>query len=347
MDNKIDLLYLSQEDLIDAGCFDVGAVISEVENVFATFDEKKYIFPDKVVTIFDKETQNRINCLPSGVIEKDVYGMKWVSVFPTNPHKYNCPNLSSVILLSDMKTGFPLAFMDGTLCSNLRTAAVSAVATKYLAKIDSSIIGLVGAGEQIKSHFMMIKHVLPSIKVCKVASRTVESEKKLVEQLSKYYNDVEFICCNNSFKDAVVGSDVIVSAISGQEKIIQSEWISSGMFYCHVAGLEDDFSVPKKANKIVCDDWSVVKHRTQTISQMYQLGLLKDDEIYCNLEDLVKRRKVGRENNKEFIYFNTVGLSYIDISLAHFMYEKAKKFGKILKIKSDSMFNTDYSKIKL
>ncbi len=67
------------------------------------------------------------------IVEEKIYGMKWVSVFPGNPHNHGLPNLSATILLSEIKTGFPIALLEGTMCSNMRTAAVSAVAAKYLA----------------------------------------------------------------------------------------------------------------------------------------------------------------------------------------------------------------------
>ena len=76
--------------------------------------------------------------------------MKWVSVFPPNPEKYGAQNLSAVIILSEIEKGFPLAFMEGTLCSNLRVGAMGGVAAKYLARPDSKRIGFIGAGEQAK-----------------------------------------------------------------------------------------------------------------------------------------------------------------------------------------------------
>lgn len=347
MDNRIDIQFISQTDLVNAGCFDIPNAIVEVEKALRRFGNNKIIFPNKIAMIFDEESQSRINCLPGGFFDTKIYGMKWVSVFPNNPHQFSRPNLSAVILLSELTTGFPIAFMDGTLCSNLRTAGISAVAAKYLARKDSKTIGFIGGGEQAKSHFMALKCVLPELKICRVASRTNATEQKFVLQMSKIYPDVEFVACNSSYRKAVEDSDVIITAISGQEKILQADWISDGALYCHVAGLEDDFSVAKKAHKIVCDEWEVVKHRTQTISRMYQSGLLNDNEIYADLHEIVKGEKAGRTSHNEFIYFNTVGLSYIDIALADYMYQKTKNagVGQTLNIQDRSIFDYDPKQI--
>lgn len=332
---------ICQRDLINAGCFDFKSAVEIVQKALIKYSQGDVIFPDKVSVVFNPETQDRINCLPAGVISEKVYGMKWVSVFPGNPKENNKPNLSAVYVLSELESGFPIAFMEGSLCSNIRTASVGAVAAKYLAKTDSETIGFIGCGEQAKAHFLAMKEVIPSIKECRVASRTRSSEKKFIEQMKKFHSDVKFVATDGDYRAAVSGADIIVTAISGQEKILRAEWVKEGAFYCHVAGLEDDFSVALKASKIVCDNWNVVKHRTQTISQMYKCGILSDDDIYADLDEIVTGKKNGRENEDEFIYFNSVGLSFIDTELAFWMYNKCLECntGFDVNLKSESMFD--------
>lgn len=338
--NELSVCIIKDDDLVKSGCFNIPESFSITEKAFQKQAEGNVIFPDKVSVVFDEATQNRINCLPAGLPEDNVYGMKWISVFPSNPIS-GFPNVSSVILLSELKHGHPIAFMDGTLCSNLRTSSTSAVAAKYLAKKDSEVIGFIGAGEQAKSHLMSFLHVLPGIKICKVASRTLESEMIFINQMSKFYPNVQFVSCNSSYETAARDSDVIITAISGQEKILQAEWMKKGVFYCHVAGLEDDFSVPRISDKIVCDDWEVAKHRTQTISQMYHAGLLDDSDIYGNLADIVSGKLPGRVSDDEIIYFNTVGMSFVDIMLANHMYQTVVShgYGEHVILRNSSMFD--------
>ena len=347
--NKLDIKIITQQDLLNAGCFNIPESIAVVEKALRKHAEGKVIFPDKISIIFDETSQNRINCLPAGFIDENVYGMKWVSVFPRNPHLYGLQNVSAVILLSELTHGFPKALMEGTLCSNLRTAAMSAIAAKYLANPASETIGFIGAGEQAKTHLMSMLSVLPSLRLCKVSSRTFSSEQKFITQMSSFYPDIEFISCGTLYEKAAKDSDVIVTAISGQEKLLQADWVKDSALYCHVGGLEDDFSVAHKANKIVCDDWSVVKHRTQTISCMYKLGELLDSDIYANLEDIIVGHKQGRTSVNEFIYFNTVGLSYVDVIIANYMYKKVveKGLGENVELQHSSMFDVDPTKVIL
>ena len=165
--NKVKIITL--QDLLDAGCFDVAASQKVIEEALVKEGTSDIIFPDKVSVVFEERSQNRINCLPAGIKSQNVYGMKWVSVFPGNPHTLHVPNLSAVIVLSDLGNGFPKAFMEGSLCSNLRTAAVGATAAKYLSRKEAETIGFIGAGEQAKSHFLGMMAVRPSLKTCFVS----------------------------------------------------------------------------------------------------------------------------------------------------------------------------------
>lgn len=340
LDYKMSIKVLSMENLIKAGCFNMKEAISVVEEAFIKYSKGDIIFPDKISVVFDEDKQNRINCLPAAILSDKVYGMKWISVYPDNPHDKNIPNVSALYLLSELETGYPLALLEGSFCSNLRTAAVGALAARYFAKKDARIIGFIGAGEQAKTHFLSMMQIA-DLKVCKVASRTQKSETVFVNQMKEFYPDVEFIACDGDYREAVADADIIVTAISGQEKILQADWIKEGAFYCHVAGLEDDFSVALRADKIVCDKWETVKHRTQTISQMYKLGILSDDSIYADLDEVIMGLKPGREKDNEFIYFNSVGMSFVDTALAFWMYKKAneKDLGMCIDLKQKSMFD--------
>lgn len=339
---KRSIRILTQSDLLQAGCFNMKKAISVCEDALKSYVSGNILFPDKVAMILDEDSQSRINCLPAGLTDKSVYGMKWVSVFPENPHTHQIPNQSAVILLSETNTGFPIAFMEGILCSNLRTAAMGAIGAKYLARKDSKTIGFIGAGELAKTHLLSMMTIFPNLEICKVSSRTIDSETLFIQQMKEFFPDLKFEACKSNYEMAVKDADIIVTAISGQEKILKAEWIKEGAYYCHVGGLEDDYSVALKANKIVCDDWNVVKHRTQTISRMYQEGILSDNDIHANLCEIVVGQKSGRESPVEFNYFNSVGLSYIDIALANWMYETAvmQGFGSEILMQEKSMFDT-------
>ena len=322
---EIKYLTLSQEDLIQAGAFDLSLAINALKQGLFRFKENRILFPDKIVQIFKEETQERINCLPATLLDEKICGVKWVSVFPPNPRRFGVQNLSAIIVLSEIEKGFPVCVMDGTLCSNMRVAAMGATAAEVLARKDAESIGFIGAGEQAKMHLLGMKSVRPSLKVCKVAAASAEEEEAFIQDLSPLVPDMEFVSCKTVLEDAITDSDIIVTATSAQAPLLKAKWIKKGAFYSHIGGWEDEYEVVKKADKIVCDDWETVKHRTQTVSRCYKEGIITDADIHGNLIDVLSGEKAGRENNDEFIYFNAVGLAYTDISIAYAMYEKAKQ----------------------
>ncbi len=313
---------ISVEDIIDSGCFNIEEIMETIEKAFVDFKNGNIDLPDKISQIFNEETQDRINCMPTTLRNENICGMKWVSVFPNNPNKYNIPNVSGVIVLSSTLNGFPVAIMDGTFITAVRTACIGAIGAKYLAKKDSKVYSTIGSGEQAKMHFIAIKKQFPTISVCKVASRDLQSEMSFINELKDKFKDVEFIAYNGDFETVAIDSDIIVTAVSCQKPLLKAKGIKKGAFYCHVGGWEDEYEVPLMANKIVCDMWESVKHRTQTISRLYKQGKIKDEDIYADIVDIIDGTVPGRENDEEFIYFNSVGLAFLDISIANQFYKK-------------------------
>ena len=166
MDNNIVIKMISMEDIISSGCYDIKKIISIIEKVLLDYKEGYVELPNKISQIFDEKTQDRINCMPATLMKENVCGVKWVSVFPQNPHNYNVSNVSGTIILSELERGFPIAIMDGTFITAVRTACMGAIGAKYLARKDSTIYGTIGAGEQAKMHFIAIKSLFPNIKKC-------------------------------------------------------------------------------------------------------------------------------------------------------------------------------------
>lgn len=317
---------ISQEDVAAIFKGNADAIYSIIEDSFKKYLADDIIMPDKISQIFDEASQNRINCMPATLIDEKICGMKWVSVFPSNAPK-GVQNVTGIMLLSELETGFPIAVIDGTLSTKMRTAAVGCTAAKYLAPSKVETIGIIGAGEEARMHFTLLKHMFPTIKECRVSSLNTEIEQGFIDKFKDIVPDVKFVTCNNDSHLCASGADIIVTAISGQSPVLKAADITKGGLYIHVGGWEDEYGVAQKASKIVCDEWEVVKHRSQTLCRMYKEGLLNDEDIHANLSELIAGTKVGRENDDEFIYFNSVGLSYIDINFANYIYEEAKKRG--------------------
>lgn len=324
--SNIVIKTISQEDVATIFKGNADAIYGIIEDSFKKYLADDIIMPDKISQIFDEASQNRINCMPATLIDEKICGMKWVSVFPSNAPK-GVQNVTGIMLLSELETGFPIAVIDGTLSTKMRTAAVGCTAAKYLAPSKVETIGIIGAGEEARMHFTLLKHMFPTIKECRVSSLNTEIEQGFIDKFKDIVPEVKFVTCNNDSHLCASGADIIVTAISGQSPVLKAADITKGGLYIHVGGWEDEYGVAQKANKIVCDEWEVVKHRSQTLCRMYKEGLLKDEDIHANLSELIAGTKVGRENDDEFIYFNSVGLSYIDINFANYIYEEAKKRG--------------------
>lgn len=338
--HRVSFTYLSQENLLEAGCFDLRMAMEVAENTMLAFEDHRILFPEKIVQIFDQATQNRINCLPATLLDEQICGAKWVSVFPRNPKLYDVQNLSAIFVLSEIEKGFPVAVMEGTLASNMRVAAIGGIAAKHLAGKNSHSIGFIGAGEQAKMHLLAMKVVRPSLKECRVSAKTVEEEKQFIDELSPLLPDINFISANTVARDAMEGADILVTATSAQAPLLKAEWMKPGAFYSHIGGWEDEYQVAKQCDKIVCDDWETVTHRTQTLSRMYAEGLLSHNDIHADLHQLVSGQKQGRESEDERIYFNAVGLAYVDVAIALAMFKRAESshIGQQLNLQETMVF---------
>ncbi len=326
--HRIECLFLSQEDLLQAGCLDIRLAMSAAENAMLAFEKNDILFPEKVVQIFNEDTQERINCLPATLLPEKICGAKWVSVFPFNPEKYGQQNLSAVFILSEIEKGYPIAFMDGTLCSNMRVGAMGGIAAKHFARPDSRSIAFIGAGEQAKMHLIAMKTVFPGLEECRVSAKYDHEEQQFIDEMATLFRDMRFSAAHTNAQRAIEGADILVTATSAQAPLLKAAWIKPGTFYSHIGGWEDEYDVARQCDKIVCDDWETVKHRTQTLSRMYKDGQLSDEDIYADLVEVVSGAKEGRETPEERAYFNAVGLAYVDVAIAYAMYQRAREAGK-------------------
>jgi N-[(2S)-2-amino-2-carboxyethyl]-L-glutamate dehydrogenase len=323
-----EILFLSQEDVKQCGGFDMVNIISIMEKVFKLHHKKEYILPKKTALRWgDMDSESvtgRINSMP-GFIGGDfnISGIKWISSAPQNPFKYNLPRATGLIILNDPNTLTPTAIMDGTLISAMRTGANSGVAAKYLAKPDSKIIGLVGAGVQNRTQLLALKAVLKEIEEIRIYDLNEDRARNFAKEMQSVVNTP--ILVMNSSEETIRGADVFVTATVTKTPIVKADWIKEGSLYIHVGSHECEFDVIDQSDKIVVDDWEELKHRgVETISIMYNTGNFDETSIYSELGAIVSGSKPGRENPIEKVYFNSVGMGIEDVAVAKAVYETAK-----------------------
>ena len=124
-------------------------------------------------------------------------------------------------------------------------------------------------------------------------------------------------------------ADIITTVTLANEPFIEADWLKKGVLMVQMADYEVTYDCVRKADKIVCDTWEGIKHRMiSPIALMYDQGLLKDEDIYCELGGIINGRKPGRESDDEIIYFNAVGMGIEDLTVVAHAYALAKAEGK-------------------
>jgi len=328
---KKNLLFLNQEDVKQCGGDDIALAINTMEKVFLLHYEKEYVLPNKTILRWGgKESESikgRINSMPASIGgDFESIGIKWIASSPQNPEKYGLPRATGVTILNDPETLIPIAVMDGTLLSAMRTGANSGVAAKFLANKNSEVLGLVGAGAQNKTQLRAILEVMENIKVIKIADLNTERAAmfaKEMEDITGYP-----ITVVENAEEAVRGSDIFITATVTKKPIVKKDWIKKGALYIHVGSHECEFDVIDTADKVVVDDWEELKHRgVETISIMFEEGLFDEKNIHANLGEIVSGARKGRELDDEFIYFNSVGLGIQDVAISSIIYKNAIEKG--------------------
>jgi ornithine cyclodeaminase len=314
--NEIEFLYLTQADVLEAG-LTMELTLGIVEDTFSLHAQGKINMPHKTVLDLGERERGRINAMPSYVGgEYDVCGIKWISGFPQNPSKHNLPRGIGLLVVNDSWTGVPLAIMDATLISAMRTGAVTGVGVKYLANRDSKIVTIIGAGVQARTQLEAIKPFLPSLETVRAYDINVEASRTLAAEMEPALG-VEINVVEDP-RTAVEGADIVVTVTVADEPIVKNAWMKTGSLFVHVGSYqEEEEAVVTQSDKIVVDDWEAVLHReTPILAKMYLSGELKEEEIYASLGEIVQGEKRGRESSEERIFFAPIGMAMEDVAVA-------------------------------
>jgi len=244
------------------------------------------------------------------------YGLKEICVYPGNPARGLDTHLGLVIL-HDGETGAPKAIMNASAITAIRTAAVSAVATKLLAREDAHVLAILGAGVQAKTHLEAIP-LVREIKEVRIFSRTREKAKALATDNRQLTTTAE---------QAVRGADIIVTATSSREPIIKREWIAPGS---HINAVGSSIKSTRELDSETVAAASLfVDRRESTLNESgdYLMSGVGPDHIRAELGEILTGKAKGRTSTGEITLFKSLGLAVEDLASAQFLFEKAKRGG--------------------
>jgi alanine dehydrogenase len=318
----MELLFLNQKEV--SNLLTMKEIVEAVEGAFHEKGLGHIQMPSKSYLYF-KEYSGDLRVMPSYMRKSCKSGVKVVNSHPKNPISKGLPTVMAIVILVDPSTGAPLAIMDGTLITAWRTGAAAGVAVKYLARKDSTVLGLVGAGRQAYSQLEAIVEVAEISKV-KVCDHHKEIAQRFINKVKKRFS-LDFIKTENDEK-CIKGSDIISSQTPSRDFIIKDEWVEKGI---HINAIgadapgkqELDPNLLKRA-KIVIDDWEQACHSGEVNTSLSK-GLIQKTDIYGELAEVVCNLKKGRELTDEITIFDSTGLSIQDVVTATRAYEKAKK----------------------
>ena len=261
----------------------------------------------------------------------NIAGTKSVNVHTGN-NKHNLPTVMAVIILTDPKNGFPLALMDGTYITNMRTGAAGALAVKLLGKKNARVAGFVGSGVQARTQLACIMEVrkVKSIKVwqntpkddlavnfCKWAKKTYKIEVTIFSDIDEVTTDV----------------DILTTTTSSREPLVNR--VSPGT---HINAIGADAKGKQEINprilqqsKLVIDDWSQAPHSGEINVPLKKKQIFKK-QIHGTLGEIAIGKIKGRMSAEEITLFDSTGLAIQDVACAFTVYKALKDKKGVKKI---------------
>ena len=291
--------------------------ICAIEKAFMLYGEGKVQMLPKVYLSFDN---GDMRCMPAYLPSMEAAGVKNVNAHPKNK---DMPAVMATITLVDPDTGFPMAIMDGTHITKMRTAAAGAVAAKYLSREDSKVAGFVGTGVQARTQLEALLIVRPKLSGIVVYDINEANMKHFAEEVRTQYDlQVEYA---SSVKNAVEKADIVITTTPVRSPIIKAGYIRQG---AHINAIgadapgkqELDPKILKQA-RIVIDNWEQASHGGE-INVPLSEKLISREDIYADIGEIVCGKKSSRESPEQITVFDSTGLAIQDISVAAKIYKK-------------------------
>jgi alanine dehydrogenase len=305
-----ELLFLSQEDVVRL--LDMDRLLEALAAVFVELSAGRASVPPRIAA---RTPAGLLGAMPGFVA--DVLEAKLVSVFPSN-HGHGLPSHQGVIVLFDHTNGSPLAVMDGTSITAIRTGASAAVATRHLAREDAHILTILGAGVQGRSHLDAFPHVRDFQEI-RIASRNTDSATALAA-MHPAARPV------GSFEQAVRGADVICCCTDARSPVIQRSWLAPGAHVCSVGGTFGPELDPATitAGPVFVESRDAVRYAPPSGAHELQ-GLVP--ESVTELGEVIAKTRGGRASAEQITIYKSTGHAVEDAAAVRLVYERARAEG--------------------
>ncbi|MDP7608554.1 MAG: ornithine cyclodeaminase family protein [Candidatus Marinimicrobia bacterium] len=319
------VLIVNKREIMDS--ITMEECITVMENIFIQLEEDQAFNPLRSSMLIPGEN-GLLSMMPGYLNKQDIMGIKSVSVYPENANIGLESHQGSVTLFNALN-GTPLAIMDAGQITAIRTAAVSGLATRILAKKNSKILAILGSGIQAKTHIEAMTTIL-NLEEIRVWSKNKKNAKKLVEEQRKKYA-IPFRPFD-TVNEAIYNADIICTTTAAVEPILQGKYLMQGVHINAVGSSVrntrelDGFAI--KLSKLYVDKIESTINESGDFLMAKQEGTIDDNHIIGTLGEILTKQKKGRNNVNDITLFKSLGLAVEDIATAFFIYDKYVKSNK-------------------
>jgi alanine dehydrogenase len=301
-------------------------LIPAMESALAKFSAGEVLQPVRTVLTVGP-TKAYYGLMPAYVPEPGSMGAKLVTVFGDN-HQRGLPSHLATILLLDPETGSLIALMDGRYITEARTAAVSAVSARFLARAEASTLALIGSGVQARSHLEALQHVR-QLKEIRVWSPRPHSREQFIAEMSPRLGIP--IHDAPSAEAAVNGADLIVLATASKTPVVESEWVAAGAHVMCVGACRPDQRemAPQlvKRGRLYVDSRAAALVESGDIVMNINDGLFDHTQLRGEIGELVLGRVPGRDADADVTIFKSLGMAVEDVVAADLVFRRATETG--------------------
>ncbi|OZI30807.1 ornithine cyclodeaminase [Bordetella genomosp. 10] len=324
---SIDITYLNGPDVKALDITD-AEILAAVEGALRAQGLGQTVIEPRVHLVPESSDKGHFNVLRGYIAPLNVAGVKVVSDFVDN-YKVDLPSEMALLNLFDPVTGKPLAIVDATAITDMRTGAVTALGAKHLARKGSKVLGHIGARGTSYWNVRLLDSLFDFDEI-RVHSRRPESREAFGERLSRDLGKTVKVV--EDWESCVRGADIVVEAsrLPKPTPLLKTEWIKPGalvMPYGTMSAVE--LSLTDIMGKVVVDDWGQCRKGLPfgSLRAHVDSDRITQENLHAEIGQIVAGLKPGREREDETILFWHRGLSTTDIALGQAMLDKARRLG--------------------